>query len=327
MTSRTKFLKFLNPKLLRQASQFGTPPPRIFKICSLHHFLIVAAVFLVPFHVNAATFVNEHITADTTWTLAGSPYVVENLWLQVYPGATLTIEPGVIVKFGESSYIHVYGKLNAVGTPGNKIYFTALRDDSIGGDTNGDGDATQPTAYNNWSVFLRENSGPHLIKNADAQYSNNPFWVHRSTADFENINIRDALAAGIAGVESNISIKNLRGTASSNTISGEGGTFDISNSEIFSSRPNSVGLRFSTNAEVLISSTTVRDFIDGIGLGLFGAHATATNSVFKNNGQGLKVDDASGSTSLTINQSFISDNASYGIYSLAASPVDARKSR
>ena len=73
MTSRTKFLKFLNPKLLRQASQFGTPPPRIFKICSLHHFLIVAAVFLAPFYVTAATFVNEHITADTTWTLAGSP--------------------------------------------------------------------------------------------------------------------------------------------------------------------------------------------------------------------------------------------------------------
>src|SRR3989344_5678708 len=201
--------------------------------------------FGVPFSTNAATVLNDYVYADTTWTLAGSPYVIENLWLQVYPGATLTIEPGVIVKFGEQSYLNIEGKLNAVGAPENKIYFTSLRDDSIGGDTNGYGEATQPTAYNNWSVFMREGSGSHTIKNADAQYSNNPFWVHRSAADFENINIREALAAGIAGVESDVRIKNLRADIIGPAVSGFGGIFVLNDLDISSTNQNKVGLRFS----------------------------------------------------------------------------------
>src|SRR3989344_2361214 len=259
--------------------------------------ILIAAVFLgvfggAPLGVGAATFVDYHITADLTWTLAGSPYVIDSLWLQVYPGATLTIEPGVIVKFGDSSYMHVYGKLNAVGTPENKIYFTSLRDDSIGGDTNGDGDLTQPTAYNNWGVFMREGSGPHTIKNADAQYSNNPFWVHRSSADFENINIRDVLATGIAGVESNIRIKNLRASGFASVIYGEAGSFDISDSDFSGTNNYGAALGFYRNAEVLISSSTVHDLVNGVALVLFGAHATATDSVFNNagytgNGSGL----------------------------------------
>ncbi|OHA25994.1 MAG: hypothetical protein A3D52_01245 [Candidatus Taylorbacteria bacterium RIFCSPHIGHO2_02_FULL_44_36] len=293
--------------------------------------ILIAAVFLgvfggAPLGVGAATFVDYHITADLTWTLAGSPYVIDSLWLQVYPGATLTIEPGVIVKFGDSSYMHVYGKLNAVGTPENKIYFTSLRDDSIGGDTNGDGDATQPSAYNNWSVFMREGSGSHTIKNADAQYSNNPFWVHRSAADFENINIREALAAGIAGVESDVRIKNLRADIIGPAVSGFGGTFVLNDLDISSTNQNKVGLRFSTDAEVSISGTAVHDLINGIGLALFSSHATVTDSVFRGNGQGIKVDDAGGGSpaSLSVGQSSISDNTDYGIYSSAITPVDAR---
>ena len=49
----------------------------------------------------AATFVSGVISADTTWTKTESPYVVGN-YFEVGEDATLTIEPGTIVKFNRS---------------------------------------------------------------------------------------------------------------------------------------------------------------------------------------------------------------------------------
>jgi hypothetical protein len=71
--------------------------------------------------------------------VAGSPYVI-NAMVTVAPGVTLTIEPGVIVKFAVRNYwLYVRGSLVAKGTAGERIYFTSLADDAIGGDTGGDG--------------------------------------------------------------------------------------------------------------------------------------------------------------------------------------------
>ena len=60
--------------------------------------------FTLPVATPADTTVNSNITVDTTWTVAGSPYIVTSPF-QVYgtDGAdnvtTLTIEPGVEVRF------------------------------------------------------------------------------------------------------------------------------------------------------------------------------------------------------------------------------------
>src|ERR1039457_3484606 len=84
------------------------------------------------------------LTGITTWTLAGSPYYI-NGNITVDSSATLTINSGVVVKFAPNVGLWIYGTLNASGTSGNKIYFTDYRDDSVGGDINGDGSATIPS--------------------------------------------------------------------------------------------------------------------------------------------------------------------------------------
>jgi hypothetical protein len=80
--------------------------------------------------LQAQTFVSGGIYNNTTWTLSNSPYVLTGSMV-VFPGKTLTIEPGVevLVKYdgipntGLMYYLEVRGSLNAVGTLNQPIVF------------------------------------------------------------------------------------------------------------------------------------------------------------------------------------------------------------
>ena len=114
------------------------------KILKLGVLIFVFAFLAFAPSAFAETTVSGVIDTNTTWTLANSPYVVDSD-LSI-DSATLTIEPGVVVKVAPfvSIALDQNGTISAIGTPTNKIYFTSLVDDEIGGDTNGDGNATIP---------------------------------------------------------------------------------------------------------------------------------------------------------------------------------------
>jgi hypothetical protein len=100
-------------------------------------------------------------SANTTWTLANSPYVLDGD-VTVASGVTLTVEPGVVVKLnGSSRTLTVNGTLNAVGTSSSRIVFTSYQDDAAAGDTNGDGTATSGAA-GQWSSLVFSGSGSQL---------------------------------------------------------------------------------------------------------------------------------------------------------------------
>ncbi len=79
--------------------------------------------------VATGTIVGGNISVDTTWTFVGSPYIVmENVIVD--PGVTLTIEPGVEVKFdppGLHDYLNIFveGVLLSVGQVNMPISFTS----------------------------------------------------------------------------------------------------------------------------------------------------------------------------------------------------------
>jgi len=89
----------------------------------------------------------KSITGDRCWQETEVPFVINapSTDLTINNGNSLTISPGVIVKFRTGMGIHVNeGRFLAEGTAGEKIIFTSLKDDIYGGDTNGDDELTHP---------------------------------------------------------------------------------------------------------------------------------------------------------------------------------------
>jgi parallel beta-helix repeat protein len=74
----------------------------------------------------------------------------------VNEAARLTISSNSILKFENSTGLSIKGKITAQASPGKYIYFTSIRDDNWGGDTNKDGTSTSP-AVNNWQGIVFQN--------------------------------------------------------------------------------------------------------------------------------------------------------------------------
>lgn len=92
---------------------------------------LFAGMLLFTVKFIAQTNVSGGIYQNTTWTLANSPYQV-NGSIVVFPGNTLTIEPGVTILINNTNaqniYIETRGTLNMVGTDQLPITVRALVD-------------------------------------------------------------------------------------------------------------------------------------------------------------------------------------------------------
>lgn len=98
------------------------PGQRVFQL-AVCVFVLSALLNLQPGPVSAGN-VGGIIDTDTTWSLGGSPYIVTSpIW--VLEGVTLTIEPGVTVRFDSHRAMQIDGELLALGTSGSPVTFTS----------------------------------------------------------------------------------------------------------------------------------------------------------------------------------------------------------
>jgi len=86
---------------------------------------LLAVLYATEAPIVRATDVGGVIDTDTTWTIAGSPYILTSN-LVVTNGVTLTLEPGVEVRGNTGVEFDVLGHLEAMGTATQPITFTSV---------------------------------------------------------------------------------------------------------------------------------------------------------------------------------------------------------
>src|SRR3989344_790299 len=90
---------------------------------------------------------NYPISSDVNLTKANSPYLVNHSVQTFNASSTLTIEPGVVIKFYNDAGLSFNNgaKILAQGSVDDPIIFTSFYDDTYGGDTHGDAPSTLPS--------------------------------------------------------------------------------------------------------------------------------------------------------------------------------------
>ena len=113
-----------------------------------------------------------NISRDKIWHSDDLPLIPYGVTVE--PGVSLTLSPGTVLKMGLNSYvIEVYGSLIAQGTESQPVHFTSLKDDTVAGDTNGNGTASSPNATN-WAGIVFHPGSVGDITDSVIRYSGGP---------------------------------------------------------------------------------------------------------------------------------------------------------
>jgi RHS repeat-associated protein len=113
------------------------------------------------------------ITSEVVWNLKPAYSLFLSGHTTVGANSRLRIRPGTVVKPSAQSGLFVDGTLEISGTAKEPVYFTDWSDDTVGGDANGNGDATAP-AVNGWRGLQIQNNGSATLDYTHLAYSG--YW-------------------------------------------------------------------------------------------------------------------------------------------------------
>ena len=114
---------------------------------------------IISFAVKGQTNVSGGIYSNTTWSLSGSPYIITDT-VVVFPGFTLTIQPGVIVKFNDGKQLQIrQAALIALGTSSDSILFTSNSSATAGSWNNINLTGGTMTSKFNYCIFKYATTG------------------------------------------------------------------------------------------------------------------------------------------------------------------------
>ncbi len=281
-------------------------------------FSSIALFVVLPQSTYAATNLpGGDITSDTLWTKANSPYVILGD-LNIVSGVTLTIEPGVIVKM-DGSFMNMHGTLFAEGTNNDPIQFTSATNDSLGGDTNGDGSESTPSVFDWGGLTFYTGSEHSVLSHLKFRYIGEPLYFDTTSGELDNVDVQYCEIA-VSTYGSTLSVKDstfvhldfdgidgYRGssiTIASSTVEDVGGT----------------GLGMYDNSNLTLKDSRIKNLSSGDGVGLYDSSAIISDSSF----EGIERDSIGAYDSrLTFRDSSIKGlDWSSGIYGSGLSTID-----
>ena len=133
---------------------------------------------------NRANVTQVSGTLVENWTIgSGLKWVVgstHGIWggngtVDVAAGETMTLQAGAVVKFDAGSNLLVDGTLSASGTSSSPVVLTSWRDDTVGGDTDGQTgsyDVPFAPAVGDWNSIQIDPYAKVFIDNGDIRYAN-----------------------------------------------------------------------------------------------------------------------------------------------------------
>ena len=135
---------------------------------------------------HAVEMVDNNITTTVRWR-AGSVRVITRT-IDIIQGGALTIEPGAIVKFARNTGIRVIaGTLAVEGTLLRPVIFTSDRDDSVGGDSNGDGSLTTPIPGDYYGIQFEDTVS--TLRHAEFRYGAESWAGFRGLLDIRTADV------------------------------------------------------------------------------------------------------------------------------------------
>ena len=115
--------------------------------------------------------VSGQVNTNTIWKTGITYYVTGDV--TVLNGVTLTIQPGVVVKFAGGKRLIISGKLLVNGISSQPVYFTSYRDDTVpavGGDTDNTSGSTGSRGDWGWIEFTPTSDPASMINYAVIRY-------------------------------------------------------------------------------------------------------------------------------------------------------------
>ncbi|MBI5964664.1 MAG: fibronectin type III domain-containing protein [Chloroflexi bacterium] len=252
-----------------------------------------------------STDVGGMIDTNTTWNLAGSPYIVLAPLL-VVEGVTLTIDPGVTVKFASHKALQIDGQLHAVGTSGSPITFTSNIVPSHAGD---------------WDYIVFTDTSVDAVYDIDGNYESGSIIKYAVIEYAGGASVSDNGALRLNGAAPFITYTTIHNSATAG-IRGfnNPGTLKMTHNSVTDNSGVGISVTNGYSGYTEISYSTINNNTnstdnpsDGGGIFVDGSATVINNNTIRNNtalsnGAGLYA--VWGSTA-TINNNLVADNSIY----------------